>query len=97
MGKEMAEKLCIFCMHFYFYGGDRSYGEYTPATEGALTCEKGHYNHDEFFPSDIDLPMRLVLLPNDTDASAIIKKANDCEDYDLDIVLKSEIEAMGEE
>ena len=87
----MTEKLCIFCKHFYFYGGDRGYGEMTPATEGALSCKKDHYDYDEFWPQDIPLPMNLKSLPNDSDASKIIKTAETCPDYELNPAIVREM------
>jgi hypothetical protein len=71
---------------FYFYGGSRSYSEYTPPNEAAIACNKGHYNHDPFWPEDwdVDLPMTRSYLPNDQKAAAAIKTAETCADYELD-------------
>jgi hypothetical protein len=34
------EKLCWWCTHFYFDGGDLGYSEYTPGSDASFNCYK---------------------------------------------------------
>ena len=44
----MAEstRICIFCKHFYFDGGEHGYSEMTPGSAMCLSCNKSHWDLD---------------------------------------------------
>lgn len=39
----MSEKLCLYCKHWYFDGGEQGYSELTPGSDMGIECLKGHW------------------------------------------------------
>ena len=67
----MTERLCVFCKHWYFSGGERGYSEMTPGTDASMTCLKGHYDKKD---------IRLLEMTTE-DFRAAIEIAITCKDY----------------
>lgn len=65
------EKLCIFCRHWEFSGGERGYSEVTPGADATMGCARGHWGN-RFYVDDLYGP---------DEFRAKIKLAETCEDY----------------
>ena len=68
----MSEKLCVFCEHWEFDGGEQGYSEMTPGTNASMGCKKEHWDGK-----------RMVDIWSEVDFRKIILTAKDCKDYEI--------------
>ena len=67
----MMEKLCVFCNHWRFEGGEPHYSARTPGEDARMDCAKGHYGRS----------FRMHNIYNEDGFREIIEKAKTCPDY----------------
>ncbi|HEX6215282.1 MAG TPA: hypothetical protein VFZ38_10710 [Vicinamibacterales bacterium] len=71
MSGGAVERLCVFCRHWSFYGGDYGYSELTPGSDSEMDCQKGKWGRN----------FRLKDLIGEDDFRRIIMTAKTCPDY----------------
>ena len=71
----MSERLCIFCKHWAFDGGEPGYSEMTPGMDASMNCLKGRWR------TTSSRGFRLYELDSPEDFRAKIKQAEKCPDY----------------
>lgn len=72
----MSEKLCVFCRHWQFSGGEPGYSELTPGVDASMDCAKGRWTQGRA------RRFRLSDLYSPEEFRAKIKIAATCADYD---------------
>lgn len=65
------EKLCLFCVHWRFYGGSEYYSEETPGSSAEMDCAKKHYK-----------TFNIIDLYDERAFRIHIKQAETCPDYE---------------
>ena len=81
----MTEKLCVFCKHWSFSGGEPGYSEMTPGSDASMYCDKNMWGRK----------FRLWDISGAEDFRKIIKTAETCQHYELPPVLERK-DAPGE-
>lgn len=69
----MSEKLCVFCKHWDFNGGEPGYSEMTPGIDTSMGCRKGKYGRR----------FRLDDIYSERGFREHIKQAESCDSYEV--------------
>lgn len=75
----MSEKLCVFCKHWHFYGGDQGFSELTPGSDASMDCSKHHWDRPGRGPYK---GFVIFNLHDERAFREMIQKAITCPDYE---------------
>lgn len=70
----MSEKLCVFCEHWAFQGGDSGYSELTPGWNASMECNKGYWKKGKKF-------ITILHIGSAEEFRKLITQAETCPDY----------------